>query len=255
MTRSARDIERLDLGKAITLCGLIALSATAPANAANLIVNGDFATGAPASGCSAGLVNGSLPGWTITNNVDIDSALQPFDPPAGCSGISPPVGTYFIDLTGSGAEGGVNDRGSISQTVSTQVGQTYDLSFYFGGNPQWQYLRYPNDGPVKAMDVLLNNDAYGTYSVNTAGAAVTNGQFTAENLYFTATSSSTTIGFESLNGVGITAPSDFGPLVADVILAPVPLPGTLWLLMAAFGGLAIVGYKNRSSYQDQPGAF
>ncbi len=239
-----RDFRGMKLsGFAVAVCTLSCLGGVAPLSAANLIVNGSLAQGAPASGCAAGI--SALPGWTITNNVDIDSAVQPFP---GCSGISPPAGNYFLDLTGSFAEDGVNDVGRISQTISTQIGQSYDLSFDFGGNAQWQLLpQYPNDGPVKAMDVLLNNDAYGTYSLNTAGVPVTDGQFTAENLYFTATSASTTVSFASLNGVGITSPSDFGPLLADVNLVPVPVPPPIWLLLGGFAGCCLLSGRRAVS--------
>jgi len=251
---------------------------------ANLIDNGNFATGAPGSGCAAGIT--ALPGWTVTNNVDIDSAVKPFPL---CSGLFSPA-TYFIDLTGSFAPG-QNDRGSISQTIATQAGKSYDLSFYFGGNPQWQYLGYPNDGAIKSMDVLLNGDVIGTYVVNTtippeslvtthctdsglcecwfapespandnsasficnpsAGPVIDPfaGQFTQENIDFTATGSTTTLSFESLNGVGVTSPSDFGPLLADVSLKRlgrrVPEPASILLMLGGFGCLSLAIIRRR----------
>jgi len=226
------------MARIIAAAGVFALAlATSTADATNLLKNGSFQEDPPSSGCAAGVT--SLPGWTVTNNVDIDSAVQPL--PA-CSGISPPAGTYFLDLTGSFAEDGMDDRGTVSQTIATHPGATYDLSFYFRGNPQWQYYLgvYPNDGAIKSMDVLLNGDVIGTYSVNTAGVPITDGQFELENIDFIATSSSTMLSFESLDGYGITAPSDFGPLLADVSLVGVPEPGTLTLMGVGLAGLGFV---------------
>jgi hypothetical protein len=203
---------------------------------ANLLVNGNFAEDPPARGCAAGIT--SLPGWTVTNNVDIDVVIN-----ASCSpGEPPPGGGPYLDLTGSYAEDGTDDRGTVSQTVATHAGATYDLSFYFGGNSQWQCLGYPNDGAIKSMDVLLNDDVIGTYSVNTAGASCSDGRFKLENIDFTATTDETTLSFESLNGEGIDAPSDFGPLLADVNLEQVPEPATFALLAM---GLAAIGYTRR----------
>ena len=129
------------------LCAATLLAA--PCAFANLLMNGNFTQDAPASGCAAGVT--SFPGWTVSSgNVDLDSAAS------GCSGIAPIVGNYFVDLTGSFAPY-ENDVGTVSQTFSTSPGTEYSIGFYFGGNPQWQYITgYPNDGPVKTMDVLIN---------------------------------------------------------------------------------------------------
>lgn len=142
-------------------------------------------------------------------------------------------GSYYIDLTGSHAENGVNDVGTISQTIATQVGQQYFLSFYFGANPQAPQFTYPNDGPVKAMDLLLNWSLTGTYALNTTGIAATNPQWTFESTSFTATSNLTQISFRSLNG--IVAPSDFGPLLDGVSVTAVPEPATVWLMLSSLG--------------------
>lgn len=213
-----------------------ALLAT-PCAFANLLVNGDFSQGAPASGCAAGVT--SFPGWTVTSgNVDLDSAAP------GCSGIAPVVGKYFVDLTGSFAEYGRNDVGTIMQAFATTPGTEYSLSFNFGGNPQWQYISgYPNDGPIKAMNVLINGSVAGNYSVDTTGAGFSDAQWTPETLDFVATGSSTDLSFQSLNG--INSRSDFGPLLDGVDVSTVPEPGTLWLMGAGLGGLGLVASRKR----------
>ncbi|MCC7461272.1 MAG: DUF642 domain-containing protein [Gammaproteobacteria bacterium] len=208
------------------------LALTGTAAHASLLTNGSFEIGAPSGGCSAAAP--APVGWTIGGgNIDIDSSAT------GCSGIPAADGVYFIDLTGSFGAG----AGSIYQTVGTTPGQRYVLSFYFGGNPQWQYLDYPNDSPFKSMNVLINGTLQGTFGVNTTGFPSGDAGWNLDQLHFNAMSSSTQIGFVSLNGEGGTV---FGPLLDGVTLdavsgapAVVPLPGSAWLMLGAVGGLAL----------------
>jgi hypothetical protein len=94
------------------------------------------------------------------------------------------------------------------------------LTFDFGGNPQWQDFPYPNDSSYKAMAVFVNEAIAGIYGVETAGASVTDAQWIRHEILFTATSTSTDITFESLNG-SISNPSVFGPFLDWVIVVPV----------------------------------
>ena len=190
------------------------LAGYSPAHAANLILNGNFHL--PGAGCQAGTT--VLPDWTVVSgNVDIEDAT--------CTGGLPPKnGTYYLDLTGSFAVG-ASDVGVISQTITTVVGQQYALTFAFGGNPQWQeFTTYPNDSEYKAMAVFVNGAISGVFGVHTAGVAVTNAQWTTKKIPFTATSASTTVTFQSLNG-SATNPSNFGPLLDGVSVVPVTTAG------------------------------
>lgn len=195
------------LGACLLLVGL--QPAAVFAGNPNLIVNGTF--NEPGAGCAAGTT--SVPGWTVSSgNVDFEDVT--------CSGLAAPsVETYFLDLTGSHADG-ASDVGVISQAITTEVGQAYRLSFYFGGNPQWQEFSLPNDSQLKAMAVFLNGSIVGVYSVATAGVSSTDPQWHRRFIEFTATSTSTTVTFESLNG-SATNPSDFGPLLGDVIVTAI----------------------------------
>jgi hypothetical protein len=196
------------------------------AAATNLIVNGDFSSGAPS--CAAGTQ--VLRGWSVTNNIDIDSGAT------GCGEWNLPAGlTHLVDLTGSFSD----NVGTISQSVATQNETQYELSFYFGGNGEWQYLGYVNDGAIKSMNVLLNGNLLQNFSVDTTGQTWGDGGWRLERLLFTATSI-TTLSFQSLNG--IASPSVFGPLLTGVNLeavppSPVPLPPALGLL--GLGAIAL----------------
>lgn len=216
--------------------GTVALVAfVLPVHASNLLTNGSFDQNAPASGCTAGAT--TLYGWTVTaGNIDIDSAA--------CSGIPAADGGIWIDLTGSYAESGINDVGTIKQSVATKVGAEYSLSFYFGANPQAQQFSYPNDSLIKSMNVLLNGAVLANYTLNTAGVAADNPQWAYETLYFKAKSASTEIGFASLNG--ITSASDFGPLLDGVSLQRVPEPSTIALVIPGIAVLAFSLRKRRA---------
>ena len=221
-----------------TACASLCLAIGTPAFA-NILTNGDFSSSPPGNGCAAGVT--SIPSWSVIHgNIDVLSASPP-----NCPGAAAPSGsTYYVDLTGSFAEDGQNDVGTIAQSLSTAVGSEYNVSFYFGGNSQWQYTSYPNDGPVKSMEALVNNLVVNTYSVNTAGASYTNAQWQLENFDFTALSPVTTLSFSSLNG--ISSPSDYGAFLADVQVNKVPEPATLALFgTGVFGLLLAVTRKKR----------
>lgn len=210
------------------VCFALALALLTAQAHANLVTNGSFES--PGTGCVAGAT--SLPGWTVGSaNIDIINSA--------CSGMGAADGAWFVDLTGSGGAG----AGSIYQTVATTPGQQYELSFYFGGNPQWQYLGYANDNAFKSMNVLINGTLQGMFGLNTTGFAYGDPGWNLDQLHFIATSSSTQIGFLSLNGANGTV---YGPLLDRVSLdavagrpSVVPLPGSAWLLASAMGGLVV----------------
>jgi len=208
-------------GRTLMCC----LAAVAPAHAANLVINGSFE-----DFYSSGAGVTALPGWTVsTGNID----LGPFGP-------STPDGLNAIDLTGSFGQG----AGTIYQDLPTLTGAVYSLSFYFGANPQWQYFGYANDGSVKSLKVLVDSVELGVFSKDTTGWAI--GYFGWEklDLSFTATSDSTRLSFQSLNGANGTV---FGPFLDAVDVtpsglnpSPVPTPGTLGLLAAGVAALGLV---------------
>jgi choice-of-anchor C domain-containing protein len=202
------------------MCTALAL---APAAHASLIANGSFEAGGAA--CVAGAT--SLSGWTVSaGNIDIVSQSPT------CVAAPAADGINFLDLTGSFGSG----AGAIYQDIATVSGQAYSLTFAFGANSEWQYPPlYPNDGSIKSLNVLLDGVIAGTFSQDTTGRAAIDAGWTSELVEFTASSSTTRLAFESLNGAGGTV---YGPFLDNVSVQPVPLPAAAWLLLSGVGGLA-----------------
>jgi len=189
------------------LCGLAASLAAAPIEpsvctgvAGNIVTNCGFETG-------------SFTGWTVvdpTFNTVIES--DNFD------GIGPFSGNFFAALGAVGADG------SVSQTLATTPGQTYDFGFWLasdGGAPS-DFTAEWNGTSV----VSLANTPAGPYSLF---------DFTE-----TATSASTTISFLERNDPGFWGLDDV------FVTTATPEPSSLFscVLLALMAGCALI-YKRR----------
>src|SRR6185312_7740621 len=121
------------------------------------------------------------------------------------------IGTYWqssdggrnIDLDG-------DTQGAISQTLSTSIGQKYNVTFDLSGNP---------DGApsVKVVQVSATGGAPAAYSFDTSaggGNSHANMMWQPESYSFTATANSTTLTFASQTA------GDFGPALDNVAVAP-----------------------------------
>ena len=114
---------------------LVALSVTVPCfadicggAAGNLVTNCGFETG-------------SFSGWT-TSNLNATLAAT-----AGFDNLNPNSGTCFAAL------GNVGSDGTISQTLATVIGQSYNISFYFASDGAT-----PNDFAASfGSDLLYSN--------------------------------------------------------------------------------------------------
>jgi len=204
------------------LVATIAFGLCAPTAYANLLINGSFEQ--PGTGCFSATT--MLPGWdVISGNIDVDTNTS------RCSGITAADGDYFIDLLGT------SYPATIEQSFQTTAGSSYLVSFWFGGNSQWQYLGYPNDGPIKAMNAILGGDVFGTYSIDTSGQIATDAGWNYYSFEFVANSATTTLGFQSLNSGGV-----FGSLLDGVAVeqVEVPEPSTLALFSL---GLLFLGLR------------
>lgn len=183
----------------------LALAATftfaAPANAANLLTNGDFeAPLAPNSpGYTTFYAGESFPGWSVTSgNVDVVAAsFAPSNPSSG----------QWLDLVG------FND-GTITQTFATTSGATYLLTFLYGNNP---------GGSPRSANVSVGNFA-GTITSNTGL------NYNSFSQLFTATGSSTTLTFASFGGSG-----NAGIALDNVAVTAVPEPASWAMMILGFG--------------------
>jgi hypothetical protein len=200
------------LGAACVLVLFLIFSAPALA-APNLIIDGSFEDPPNVSGYqlfgNGGLISGA---WHV-EGVNVAVVSQDYFPPH----LLAQDGVQTMDLTG------VSDSATngIYQTIATTIGQTYALSFYVGSQG------VSNTGPA-----VVNLRIDGGPNVAYSNAYM--GNETLWLLYtttFTATSSSSTIGF--YNGSGTR---DNWTGLDNVTLTAVPDPG-LPLLMT---GLALV---------------
>ena len=188
----------------------MAVSIGTLASAVNLITNGSFenpVVNAPFSTVLAG--SPTLSGWTVTGN-SVDIVSQTFNPTYPARD-----GVQCIDLAGSPGPG------MISQSFATVVNQQYIFGWSGSSN-----------GSSQTMEVYLNGNFL--FSFNTPSQ----GTWTDYSWAFTATSTTSSIGFGSPS-TGFT-----GALVDRVFAEEVvPEPASLLALGA---GLALVRRRKRA---------
>ncbi len=216
--------------KIITLAALAAISAGASA-ATNLIVDGSFEQITQVGANSWALINQATltadegaGGWIVGSAAGGGSVagLEVRDNVAGAAKF----GANYIELDG-------NENDKISQTLTTVIGKTYDISFWFSD-------RTGVAGSSEGWALSA-----GSYSAGIPGGGFnTSGgnqwqHFTGS---FIATSTSTTF---SLWGTGTS--DSYGTSIDGIsVTAAVPEPATLGLFAA---GLAVVGMSARRRKQ------
>jgi len=193
----------------------LALGSYGNAQAANLVVNGDFTM--PGAG-GGWLSQASIPGWASENGDSIEV------------GNAEVYGASCYASTCQVLEANANRFGSISQTVSgLATGASYKLGWAYAGR---------NGGGAQSLDVFVNGSKV---AQNSSIGSFTGWQDNI--LRFTATAPTAKIMFNS-NDIG--GNQSYGNLVTNVSLAAVPEPATWAMLIIGFG---MVGYASRRRAQ------
>ncbi|HXT39234.1 MAG TPA: LamG-like jellyroll fold domain-containing protein, partial [Candidatus Angelobacter sp.] len=141
--------------------------------------NGSFETPALATGASVDLPAGSttLTGWTVGNTGLVSWRNGP------AFGVAPVDGSQEVGFNGANTPPG----GSIFQTFSTTVGQTYTVSFNVG--------RQGTGGGTMSLQAQVTSSTGGALGSLTAVAPNSPGYGLAQTFNFTATTDSSTLTF------------------------------------------------------------
>jgi|HubBroStandDraft_5_1064220.scaffolds.fasta_scaffold04557_5 choice-of-anchor C domain-containing protein len=203
--------------KALALCAALAAGVLPGVAHANLISNGNFSSACGSSFCTYnGGDSTSITGWTVGgSSVDVINTYWQ----------APPGGGSSVDLDGLGA-------GSIATSFGTTNGTEYTLSFELSGNPD-------GGDPIKTVEVDVGGvTQIFTFDTSAAGNTLSDMKWVLETLTFTASGTITNLKFLSLDASG----SDYGAVIGNVEVVPVPEPGTLALFGA---GLLVMGVYAR----------
>ncbi|MGO9684653.1 MAG: DUF642 domain-containing protein [Beijerinckiaceae bacterium] len=209
-----------------------------PAAAANLIVDGSFEDPTVPSGSytlfSTGETFGTGNPWSVVgpSGGDVGIVYTNFVQ----NGISFPAegGNQWIDLTGvtnSPAEG-------VQQTVATNSGQQYTLSFYVGN----VYNVGGIFGTTSTVDVDLNGTQV-LAAENSCTSCTSTLTWELFTYTFTATSASTTIAF--LNGDPSNDTSNGLDNISLTATSTTPLPAALPLFASGLGAMGLFGWRRK----------
>lgn len=206
-------------------------------SAQNLVLNGGFETPSnPNLNPPFGAINvtNGTPGydvasfsWTI-GGVNVDHIVNTF--------WASNSGTASLDLNG-------NQLGTISQSFSTVVGETYTLSFWYTNNGQMPSQTTAN-GVVNVTGgaVLLNQN------LSASGSVIGNMNYTQFSVNFVADSTTTTLLFTGnpATGAGYPTGSDNsqGIVLDDISVTAFAIPEPATVIM----GCGIAGLLGAGAY-------
>ncbi|MDP4537042.1 DUF642 domain-containing protein [Alkalimonas collagenimarina] len=195
-----------------TVVGAAVLAVASFSSQASLIVNGDFELNTVNPNSWTWLASSQVAGWQ-GSNIEIWNSMN---------GVQAASGNNFIELNAHGSNQGA---WSIFQSFATDIGQSYELSFFYrarnGSNEQFNVT-------VANLSQTLNDH--------------TNQGWSFFNSSFVATDSNTTLRFTSHNSGTIGNFLDGVSVVSRQGVAAVPAPATLGVMAL---GLVLLGAARR----------
>jgi hypothetical protein len=181
---------------------------------AQIVTNGGFEAPVVVDPCCNTSPPAVIPGWTATPNVNVVNGTF-----SSTNGNLAFEGNQYLDLVGQGG------TGSISQILTTDVGQLYTLSFAYSHNLFSGALV-----PPASAEVLVNGVLFGIVTHNSGTNANLDWQIFSQN--FLATGPTTTLTFNNLTG-GINE----GIFLDAIGVAAVPEPATWAMMLLGFGAI------------------
>lgn len=187
------------------------LGASGLANAATLVTNGSFEDAGISSGSWA--ILDSIPGWSGTNGIEVRSNAVG----------SAQDGNNFAELD-------TKSNSSIFQTISTVLGQVYDLTF-------WYSPRIGQPATTNGIEAWWGNTLLTTPAITASGIGSTSNNWTSYTFSVVGT------GSDVLKFSAVGTSDTFGGNIDNVSLSAVPLPGAALLFGSAL--LGFMGFSNR----------
>lgn len=210
-----------------------ALVASATSARGELIVNGSFETPGVPEGSYSVFLSGStaITGWTVVGGYDV--AVLDDDVQANGITFNAQHGNQWLDLTGADNVPPNSATNGVTQTVATEVGVQYELSFYVGSATDGAFF-FP-----ATVDLSIDGGTRVGFTNPTAPSNELDWQLF--EVLFTAQNALTTIAF--YNGSGA---SNYNTALDNVSLEAVPEPSSLALVAGLVGG---AWWKRRRSKQ------